>query len=762
MSIEDLMDLSSTATIRNSNDLTSSAVLQFINTLDINYLIEAMETVYDVDSNASVSMFLDLLGTAMIRAKGNTDLNSIVHSSWYKDLLSSAYKPYKFDLDSFTRVTDQNIMDIIFNLIQAPITVLTCNAVQDAYIREARPTLNYGTAQSLIVGNPLEGQYEFLLQLDISPYNNIHIDNNINVVQSDLVLTTVGSFDSSVIIDVYEVGVTWGESTVDWANFPQQSYSLINSFNCVSSVVKINLTNYINQRQINGYNNLNLLFKARNATSGQLITFESRDSTTIANRPHLEIQYQDPNWIGYTKSADLNSTTIIRAINAKDLSTSATVRRFESLELDGSSTLRQNKTKDLYSDATVRKNDNLDMESTALGVPNTDIFGSAILRRSDKIDINSTSNLYNKLDLDSIVDIRTSLIWLYSNATVRQVGTPELNSIVNVRHNIDLISNAITRLSNSTEIISNSTIRNIEINDLDSNVIVQQVCDLLSDVDIRLTKDKDLVSKSTSRLSSYNDLDSTVFVKMRTDLPSTANKRVTGGKDLSSKFTSRLSSYLDLDSTAYVKVYKDLPSNAIKRVTAIRDLDSTASLVNSVDLDSSVTIVSTIYSLDNDLNSTSIVRLTKNLDIDSTVIAQRTQDLASSVTVRVCGSHDLNSQVILNRILDLSSTARISQIKDLASNSIIRLTKSFELESTAIIRQYDIIEIDANAYMLGAEMLQLDSDVMISRFEVDYLTCYATIQTSARQWIPNVHGQDVFKFNNRKLPRLWKRENFIP
>ena len=62
---------------------------------------------------------------------------------------------------------------------------------------------------------------------------------------------------------------------------------------------------------------------------------------------------------------------------------------------------------------------------------------------------------------------------------------------------------------------------------------------------------------------------------------------------------------------------------------------------------------------------------------------------------------------------------------------------------------------------MGNFVKQLSAEAIIRVIERDEsLIGTANIVTSARQWIPGIHGKDVFK-GRGKLPRVWKRENFI-
>lgn len=714
--------LSSNATVRNKLELVSNALIQFVNTLDINYVISCMEDLSDLNSIGVASWTTDFLSDAMIRVWGTTDLDSIVHSAKYTDLVSSGYKPYTSDLDSKTLITDLNTMDIVFKLIQAPILILNCSSLQDTYIRESRPTLNYGSAQSLLVGHPLEGQYESLLQLDTHAYNNINVNNAISVISANLILKIIGTYDSSMIIDVYECTTYWNETSVTWSSFSQPAMNLITSFTCTDSTVKVDLTSYINQRQLNGFNYVNLILKARDPNNGQIISFESLNSPDTSSRPHIEVKYQDNAWDGYVASTDLNGSATIRTTNAKDLMSNVTKRATAYSFLDSIVIVERTATTNITSTTTVRHTDVTDLPSQAYGLPCTDMESTVTIRHTDLKDINSSTNIYIKEDLDSIVDIKSFNAWLNGQAMIRGYSTSDLDSTVVIRHNTDLDSNAIARLNKFMELSSKAIIRDTNNIDLTSLATIRQYIDLLSNAIIERSVNLDLPSTGASRWTDQTDLPSTITVRgSYNDLTSTATKRTNG--------------YNDIYSYSY---------------SAFGD-----------SLDSTVTVQSLVHSDNADLNSSVTVRKSNLTDLDSTAKLYNTINLVSSAIVRKIATTDLPSTITVRQIADLVSTATLKQIKDLVSTVKVRHTDLTDMLSLAIIRQFDITELDSVAYLYGMEICDVRGDVMVQRKGNGDLDSKAEIYTTARQWIPNIHGIDKFNYEDRKLPRQWIREKFI-
>ena len=713
-------DISSSVTVKVKNELNSNAIIQFINDLDISYIISCMEDITDLQSLVTVSWPTDLYSTVNPRVKGNSDLMSVAQSSKFRDLTSKGYNPYSADLTGYTSITDMSTMDIIFTLIQARFHRRNCGAIQDAYIRESRPTINYGTAQSLLVGNLLDGEYESLIQFDTSAF--LSLDKNTSVILgANLVLHLIGTYDPKLIIDVYEITSNWTESSVTWYNFGQGT-NLITSFNCNSTVVKVDLLSYLNDLKSKGLSKVNLQFKVRGADTTTLLYFESHDSTNTANRPYIEIKYQDSTWTGYTGSTDLNASATLRVTNSKDLSSVAKLRAEATNDLDSKATKRQTNNTNITSSTTVRQVGYTDLLSNGQALPNKDLLSLGTVRQTDYKDLQSSTNVYIKSDIDGYASIKTTNAWLVGSARIRRTTFNDLNSIANIRHNIDLPSSAIKRLTKVSDITSKATIRATKTSDLNSLATIRQYVDLISKAIIEKTAYKDLPSTGKSRWTTQTDLDSKITVRGSYD-------------DKTGSVTIRRTTNTNLNSFSYSAFGSMIDSNA--------------------------TIKSTVKIGTNDLDSTTRVRLKGNTDLTSKVNIYNVINLLSTAVVRKLATSDLNSKVTINQITDLISNAQPHQIKDLVSSVVVRLTNKIDLVSNAVIKQFDINELDSIAYLYGMETLDLTCKVMVQRHGVDYLDSKAEIRTTARRWVPNVQGVEQFNFEDRKLPRVWKRENFI-
>jgi hypothetical protein len=137
-------------------------------------------------------------------------------------------------------------------------------------------------------------------------------------------------------------------------------------------------------------------------------------------------------------------------------------------------------------------------------------------------------------------------------------------------------------------------------------------------------------------------------------------------------------------------------------------------------------------------------------DMSSTIttVSREIVNLPSKATILSSSQHDISSNLDIKLPLDLPAVAYILQ------NTL--------LNSHGIIRQFDLSEVESHALLgLARSFNRLASVAIIRRREYNYFSSRVLINTSARKWIPNVHGQSTFNYADRKLPRLWVRENFI-
>lgn len=621
-------------------DLECSVNIVQTNRLRIEYNIASLSKFLDAVSSAVVFIAKDLDTYGQIRVWGSNEVDSISASYKYGELESYAYVPFGKYIDSVAICATSNTLKILFSLAQAPIKTQTSYVTQDAYIRQDRPTLNFGLAQSIIVGNTLEGEYKTLLQFDISGFLAL---NDIYLRSGDLVLTAYNWANTQ--IEIFEVNTNWTETNVTWNSF--QSFSVgtepLFSFSGTSSEIRVNILSYLNQMKLEEKNTVNLLLKVKSGSG--TYSFFSKDGSVVSNHPRIEVKYQDMNWTGYVGGVDLESNAGIIAKDAKDVSNWTIIRQLAHLALNG----------------------------------------SAIIGRWEDEDVNSWVIPLHKNLIDSFAQISRCQD-VDGVSVVPGIADKEIDSIIQV----------------------------VESNDLDASSDVSPISNL----------------ESMARIAQY------------------------GQEDLDAYAALRFNKYLE--SIATIVYYKDI--EGVSQIVYSEAVDSLVNAIATLNLYSEVNI--------SNLASKSLDSITQVLnsrvsdDFESLAQIFNTNNLDSNAQVFKYKDLEVIANILQNE--NIESFVNILPTKNIESTSITRLRGFTELTNDAIFRRFDIWEIDDEAFvMMGRYSKNLECSAIIKVIERDdTLVGYVSIITNARQWIPGIHGKDVFK-GTGKLPRVWRREDFI-
>ncbi|MEM0174244.1 MAG: hypothetical protein QXI16_07050, partial [Sulfolobaceae archaeon] len=160
----------------------------------------------------------------------------------------------------------------------------------------------------------------------------------------------------------------------------------------------------------------------------------------------------------------------------------------------------------------------------------------------------------------------------------------------------------------------------------------------------------------------------------------------------------------------------------------------------------------------NDLLSQSKIKCQGNYDIIAETEILDRSEIISQVKIRRYGNKDLISQGKVKRFgyEDITGLTEVYKVSDIDSRLEVYNIK--DLDSQARIRQFDVEDKFSHAYIdHGYYVIHLVSSADV-KVKFKPLISYATINSNARLWRPNVEGGLKF---NRKLPRIWRREEFI-
>lgn len=665
-------------------ELDSTVQINESNTLQVEYNLSAIEKYLDIVSNGIVCFPKDVSCSTNVRTWGFSSVNSSCYLYKNNDISSHVHIPYISYIESIAKIIEVNVLNVIYNLAQAPIHTLTNYIIQDVYIRQSRPTLNYGTSQSFIIGNSVDGEYRTLIQADLTQYNNL---TDALMIDANLILNLYGNFNQDLIIDAYEVNTNWTENNVTWNS--ALSYNISNSpifsFSCNSSIVKINILDYISELKLNGNTKFNILLKVRNQVNGTF-SFFSKDALDITVRPRIDIKYQDLNWIGFSSQSDINSSASVKSKDNKDLSNS-----------------------------TIIKQKKID-----------DVIGSILIGRWESEDISSTSNVIRFSLLDSVVNVSIKKE-IDSNVSISGYEFAEVDSNIGILSKSYLDSNS--NIFKKHDLDSNGSIRSKDFKNIDS------VCNIF--------------------LSS--DINSNLFINPNCLLDSIIYVRRSNNNDIDS--TSNVNYEIFIDCICSILKNKHLDSYST--ILYSKNLESISNIIPNRDISSFVKIYHT-----NNLDSNSRISFYSEIQNNVLINQKNSSSISSTVNVVTRSFVDLESNGLIFEIQNnhciLDSIANISPNKDISAISVIRSKSWSDIESDAVFRQFDINEIDSETYvMMGLTNKQLDCNSIIQKIGIDLIDAIVIIQSNSRRWVPGIHGKDVFKGSNSKLPRIWRKEDFI-
>jgi hypothetical protein len=241
-----------------------------------------------------------------------------------------------------------------------------------------------------------------------------------------------------------------------------------------------------------------------------------------------------------------------------------------------------------------------------------------------------------------------------------------------------------------------------------------------------ITLPKDMYSIINIRTSEKSELISSLFIHGRKNLKSAYVTRRSDKKDIFGYFIRPEN--IDLFGESKFIVGSDAFSSAVIRKGDSKD-----------------TIGLFIKPYKEDL--TGALRFIIGKDIFSNIVIrkQKQYDILSSIIKRLTNNTDVNSDFSIPERKHLISSIEINQIKDLLVDFNVR--------------QSDIQEFISQLYIHGWLHNNIISGFDIA-VKVSYLESAATIRNNFRIWRPNIEGQ--LNFQDRKLPRIWRREDFLP
>lgn len=207
-------------------------------------------------------------------------------------------------------------------------------AGKDAFVDAFAPTVNYGSNQSLFVGNDAGGStYRSLLEFNLST-----IPSGAIVTAGTLTLNGNGTNNSSLsmILNVYRNTQSWTELNVNWNTQPQVITTPVASTTVgtvtTSSVHTFDIKQLISD-WVNGvYPNYGVTIRDNDEDMTVYKEFNSSDFATVAERPKLTVTYNTPPTTPTLTSPNggetWNSTHTVTWLAASDAESSQSTLRY--------------------------------------------------------------------------------------------------------------------------------------------------------------------------------------------------------------------------------------------------------------------------------------------------------------------------------------------------------------------------------------------------------------------------------------------------
>lgn len=600
----------------------------------------------------------DLESSVVARAKEQDDLESVVNIKYrgVEDLPSTVQPALSSDLHSSVSVRPHNRMSGIVEVVEPPVIVAEFSPIEDTYVREDMPKLNYGRDGDQFVGTNWNGtRYRTLLRFDIS---DLPADKRIK--KATLVLELLNS-RPSIPIGVYEipVGQEWTEYGVTWDSQPSYG-TLIKSYDSgvYAGRTEVDLTSYVTELYEGKREHNGLMLKSLiENTLGSYKQYGTRETEDENLRPKLIVEYYDPTVFSY-KRDDLRWSVFVIANNKSELDSSVVVAGYvEEDDLPGSITVR---------DPMAPVSDDL---PSVIGVTRDELPSYVWVLGSDHVDSSVIVRNTSVLELESTVGVSRGEV--PSEVYVRYYEDLESYVYAKARENNDLDSYVIV---NVKEREGSVYVRFYD--DLDSTVEPRVADDKDLDGVVGVTRDElpsqvhvrwydDLESYIQPRAYLNSDLDSSVWVRSEffagsvivrvedySEMPFTVTARETDSEDLDSRILPRVPFDHDLEGTVEVRLtdQDDVPGTVIPRVVGASDLSTTVEVDIAYNLPSRVFIRGTGI---DDLDSVIGVRHDDLIDLHSRLITRIEEygDLDGSVTSRVRAEEDLDGEVFVREVL---------------------------------------------------------------------------------------------------------------
>ncbi|SEF95026.1 DNRLRE domain-containing protein [Paenibacillus sp. UNC499MF] len=251
------------------------------------------------------------------RLVGKVDITPVLHA----DMPSTIQARLHDSLSGSIQVPVHNRMFGILDIIPPPVKKAVLLAVQDAFVREGVPKLNYGSEQDMFAGYNagLNERYRSLVRFDLTALPPLQ-----KLTKADLKIFSDYENMPEAIIGLYEAQEPWTEDGITWDNQPvSASLQLQEKAGKTKGYIKFDLLELVKKWYQAPSSNYGLLLKALDETIAYQRFYTREQGKTP---PLLEIEYLDQNVYSPGRSELRNNTLTVRQNGTKNLTGKISVR----------------------------------------------------------------------------------------------------------------------------------------------------------------------------------------------------------------------------------------------------------------------------------------------------------------------------------------------------------------------------------------------------------------------------------------------------
>ena len=221
-------------------------------------------------TNVSNKMYVEMVA---LRSEKN-NLNSEILIGCNQDLNSEIFiSPLK-----------HNKMYVETTCIEPEIHTIICDTVQDSYIKESSPTMNYCSSHTLYIGDTIsKGSFKSFIQFNIPK-----LESKYKIKYASLCFSTV-EINKPMKFKMSSISTEWKDNNITWRKYPSKgNLEYTSQLISTENNIEIDATQYIREFQNQNYKDYGIMLET--ITDEGLCGIYSKESISP---PYIKIFYYD-------------------------------------------------------------------------------------------------------------------------------------------------------------------------------------------------------------------------------------------------------------------------------------------------------------------------------------------------------------------------------------------------------------------------------------------------------------------------------------